>query len=292
VAAYVTAHQRSSTRWFLLAWFVLGLAALARPTALVVFPALALHLWLSRPPAQAARQSAALLAMAALVLGPWLLRHYILYGDLNVMGSSALSHFWLGAIRDGQWGGLADFVEQRATLQADDPNNPPYLRAALQVIAENPIRFAGLVARKLLRAYLQPAGTTFFAGPSLKEMLAAVLAGRGSLAALVGDATFWPKLLIYIWHFGTLGLGLAAMWAGRSRWRETLPPVLVIAAMSGLYALLTIIPRYIFPTMPFYAVFAAQAIVALWGLSAGLFSKPGALRAGQRAAPREDRQLL
>jgi 4-amino-4-deoxy-L-arabinose transferase-like glycosyltransferase len=268
LALYVTAHQRSSTRWYLAAWAVLALAALARPTVLVVFPALALHLWVSRPRSQAVKQTAVLVGMLTLVAGPWLVRHYVLYGNFNILGSSAASHFWLGAIRDGQWEGLEDFIEQRLALETDDPNNPPYLRVALAVIAENPGRFAELAARKLLRAYLQPAGTVFFVGPSLKEMVGDVLAGRGSVLSLAVDPTFWPKLAIYVWHFGAIGLGLAAMWRTRRRWRDTLPLVLTIGVISGTYALLTIIPRYIFPIMPLFTVFAAEAILGLWPVKA------------------------
>ena len=257
---YVAAHQGADTRLYALTWIVLGLAVLARPIALVIGPALCLHLWVGTTRAQAFRQTIVLIAMLGLVLGPWLARHYLLFGDFNVLGSSAASHFWLGAIRSGQWEGLTDFVEQRLAIAGGDPNNPPYLQVALAVIAENPLRFVQLLGLKLARAYLQPFGAAFFPGPSLKAMLADVLASRASLGALAGQATFWPKAIIYLFHFGTIGLGLAGMWRSRRRWRETLPLILTIASVSGAYALLTIIPRYLFPIMPLFTVFAAQTV--------------------------------
>ena len=278
LAVYVVGHQRAQTRWYALAWFVLGLAALARPIALVLFPALCLHVWLCRPRAWAWKQTLVLGGILALVLAPWFVRHYLIYGNFDVLGSSAASHFWLGVIRNGQWEGLDRFVDEWLAMAGGDPDYPPYLRAALAVIAQNPVRFVQLLGLKLARAYLQPAGTVFFAGPSLKAMLVEVAAGRASLPALLGDTTFWPKLAMYVFHCGTIGLGLAAMGRTRRRWRETLPPILAILVISGTYTLLTLIPRYIFPIMPFFTVFAAEALVALWrrpALSPGLLGQRG-----------------
>jgi 4-amino-4-deoxy-L-arabinose transferase-like glycosyltransferase len=268
LALYVIAHQRASTRWYVLAWAVLGLAVLARPIALVIVPALALHLWLTHRPARALRESLVLAGMVALVLVPWVTWHYLRYGDFSILGSSPASHFWLGVIHNGQWEGLDAYVDDWLAMAGGDPNNPPYLRAALAVIAQNPIRFLQLLALKLARAYLQPAGTVFFAGPSLKSTLVEFVAGRAGLAVLVGDVTFWPKLAMYVFHFGTIALGLAAMWRTRNRWRETLPLALAIAVVSATYMLLTLIPRYLFPIMPLFTVFAAEALPAAWAKAA------------------------
>jgi hypothetical protein len=202
--------------------------------------------------------------LLALVVAPWAVRHYLLYGNLQLVGTSAASHFWLGAINDGQWEGLEVFLAEKLAIAGGDPNNPPYLQAALAVIAENPGRFLQLLALKLARAYVQPNGTVFFAGPSLKAMLGEVVAGRSGVGALLADATFWPKLTMYAFHFGTIGLGLAAVWRNRARWREILPPVLAIAGFSGAYMLLTIIPRYIFPIMPCFIVLAVEPLLAAW----------------------------
>jgi hypothetical protein len=202
--------------------------------------------------------------MLTLVLAPWSIRHYLVYGNFDLLGSSAASHFWLGVIHNGQWEGLDRFVDEWLAMAGGDPDHPPYLQAALAVIAQNPLRFVQLLGLKLARAYLQPAGTVFFAGPSLKAMLVEVAAGRLGLLALLGDPTFWPKLAIYVFHFGTIGLGLAAMWRTRRRWPETLPPILAIAALTAAYTLLTIIPRYLFPIMPCFTVFAAEALLAAW----------------------------
>ena len=283
LAAYVTAHQRASTRWYALAWVILGLAALARPIAVLIFPLLCLHLWLCLPRKQALRQTLLLGGLLALVLAPWAVRHYVLYGDLDLVGSSAASHFWLGAIRDGQWEGLQGFLDEKLAIAGGDPNNPPYLQAALAVIAENPLRFLQLLGLKLMRAYLQPMGTVFFAGPSLKAALLDVLAGRAGLGALLADFTFWPKLAMYIFHYGTIGLGLAGVWRSRGRWLEILPLILAVAGFSGVYMLLTMIPRYIFPIMPCFIVLAAEPMLALWRWRAA--ARSPSLAAG-RLAPR------
>ena len=53
---------------------------------------------------------------------------------------------------------------------------------------------------------------------------------------------------------------LRMVWCGVVWW--WLLPLLVIGYMSVLYAMLTIIPRYLFPVMPLYAVLAAVFLAA------------------------------
>ncbi|MBI3763488.1 MAG: glycosyltransferase family 39 protein [Chloroflexi bacterium] len=264
LSIYLAAHLRSDARLYALAWLILGLAAMTRPSALALYPVLLLHMWIARPHAQALEQSIILAGMLALILTPWLVRNYLALGKLTMFGDAAASHFWLGAIRNGEWQGLDDFMRQQLAIAGGDPNNPPYLQVALTVIAQHPLGFVQLLGLKLARAYLQPMGTVFFSGPSLKELTLDTVAGRMSLAALVSHAAFWPKLIIYITHFGTIVLGVIGMWHIRRAWRDTLPLILAVVVTSVTYALLTIIPRYLFPIMPVFVVFAAGTIVRLW----------------------------
>ena len=48
---------------------------------------------------------------------------------------------------------------------------------------------------------------------------------------------------------------------------------IVILCFSGVYALLTIIPRYIFPIMPLYLIMAAYVVVD-WGYRGRKFLWP------------------
>jgi len=109
---------------------------------------------------------------------------------------------------------------------------------------------------------LQPHGTVSFPGESLKEMAAKVLRGEMSVNELLRADSFWPKLCIYILHSLSVIGGLAGLWLARREWVKILPLALPLFWISFAYTLLTIIPRYVFPTMPFYTACAAYALMA------------------------------
>ena len=73
------------------------------------------------------------------------------------------------------------------------------------------------------------------------------------------------KLWIYVWHFGSVLLAVACVVRYRRTPAVWLLALLVIGYVSGLYAMLTIIPRYLFPIMPLYVVLAAAFLAAQRG---------------------------
>lgn len=119
---------------------------------------------------------------------------------------------------------------------------------------------------ELAGAYLQPHGTLFFPGESLRALAADWLRDDRSLSGLIaltqGDA-FWAKLLVYVLHYAALLLGLLGMWRTRRQWRLSLPLLGFIVYTTLIHLVLYALPRYLFPTMIVWWVFAAAGIVKI-----------------------------
>lgn len=258
-AVYLWAVRQPHPAWLLLAAPLLGLATLTRAIGAVLVVA-AIHIVLMRDWRAVLTRLLWFGLPFVLVLTPWLVRNYQVTGRITI-GEGLAGNFWLGTVV-GQWEGNAAFNEAIAALPRDPDCpicNPPtevYIRFALEYIAAHPSEYAGLMARKLVRAYIQPAGTVVIGGPSLREMVFS-----GDVGQAFSQCEFWPKLWMYIGHFGSLVLAGVAVGRQRGHWRGWLVLAVMIATVSGAYWVLTIIPRYLYPIMPLYIALASGALV-------------------------------
>ncbi|MFZ4813368.1 MAG: ArnT family glycosyltransferase [Phototrophicaceae bacterium] len=276
MAAYLEAltpdqTRRFATRRLLLAGIGFGLATLTRAAALLFPLGIVAHagvVWWrnrARPTGVHVTGIFGLLAVYVLLCGLWTGFYYARWGEW-VIGAKGMSAFFFLGTQDD----VPDPEQIDAALGAT-PANPAnegaYLETASRVIGADLRGYLSLRARNLLSTVLQPHGTVAFPGDSLRVMAAQWLAEdltAGGLTALTRTAGFWPKLAIYIWHFGGILFGAAGavilLW--RTRWRETLPPLGWIAYLLLLHLLLLALPRYLFPMM-----------IGWWPLAAGVFSR-------------------
>jgi 4-amino-4-deoxy-L-arabinose transferase-like glycosyltransferase len=251
-AGYVVANAL-----FLLATFTRAIA-IGLP---VLFAGLAL---LPKPTPAQLKRAALVVGAGALIIGGLTAWTYATTGRIVVISSGLDIQFWMGSRLDGQWHGAEAFEQERAYLIAENPENPPYLRDTFQTIARDPVAYVVLLFRKAAAAYLQPHGTVAFPGESLKELTIATLRGQITIADLINGEAFWPKLIIYIFHFASVAGGLIGLWLARRDWLKVLPLALPIIYFTAVYTPLVIIPRYVFPTMPFYMLLAAFAGTTLF----------------------------
>lgn len=251
---------------------LLGLAALTR-AALLLFPlALALHLLLVFGWRRGLRRAALLLAVYSLIVSTWTVYNLARWNRL-VIGAQGLAAFlYLGAQAEG-WSG-PQATDQNLAQQAgveEFPTEPDeqqalYRDVAARIIAGDPLGYAQKRLRELASAYLQPHGTVFYGGPSLRELTANWWTSDRTFAGLlrlVQTESFWPKLAVYAFHYAGLALGLAGVWRTRRAWRAALPLAGFIAYTTLVHLALDAIPRYIFPTLPFWWVFAGVALAQL-----------------------------
>ncbi len=261
VWAFVAAKDSGGRRrlaGFAASGVVLVLTALTRAAAAPLVALFALAALLPKPSRTQLAVAGLIGLVVFLAIGGWTLKTYRDTGQIVLMSNGFGGNFWLGSRGDGQWHGLDAFNRDLLDLHARYHGGTPYVEDALKTIAADPLAYARLLFTKVTSAYLQPQGTVAFPGASLKELALSVLRGQLSVGDLLGGEAFWPKLIIYVFHFAALIGGAAGAGRARRNWLKTLPLVLPILYFTAIYTLLTIIPRYIFPVMPFYIVLASS----------------------------------
>ena len=248
---------------------LLGLAALTR-AVLLLFPlGIAIHLLLLNDRRQGLRRALLLLAVYSLVVSSWTL-YSLARWDRFVIAGEGLAAFLYISAQDEGWQGAAELDSQLLADTGELPAESPerqgvYIQGAQQRISADPAGHLLRRLRELTGALLQPFGTGHYDGPPLRLLAQDWLRDGIALADLLrmtAAQNFWPRLLIYLLHFGGLLAGLAGLWLTRQRWRQTLPLAGFIAYTLLLHLALYAIPRYLFPTLPLWWVFAGAAFVA------------------------------
>ncbi|MEO8609879.1 MAG: phospholipid carrier-dependent glycosyltransferase [Chloroflexota bacterium] len=249
---------------------LLALATMTR-AVLILFPlGLAIHLLLVYGWRRGLQYAVLLLTIYALVTSIWTIYNEERW-HTPVIGAQGLSAFLL--IGATEWTSPQDMD---ATLTAEaggqlstqvGDQQEVYANAAAEAISSN---LPGWLARrvtKLAGAYLQPHGTIFFHGESLKSLAVDWLKHDRTPAGLLrltqGDE-FWPKLSMYLFHYTSLLAGIVGIWITRRKWRVALPLSGFILYTSLVHLFLEAIPRYLFPLSFVWWVFAAVTLVAIW----------------------------
>jgi 4-amino-4-deoxy-L-arabinose transferase-like glycosyltransferase len=271
VALYVRAADTLRMRDFARGGLLLGLATLTRPVPLLLPVALIVHALATRRPRRGRlMRGVALTALVAwATITPWVIRNYAEKGEFIPVSDVGAGNFWLGSQGEGTDRGDEYFESARAEEVEPTPHprkdtarysGLAYLMAGLRNVAGDPLGYLAKRAQSTLSACIQPYGTVFFEGASIKRSLGDWLRGEIGLGVLVSMPGFWPKLVVYAFHYGALIFGLAGLVTSGHDWRRALPLALIIVYITGLYSVLIIIPRYLFPTMPFYWTSAGDAL--------------------------------
>jgi hypothetical protein len=247
---------------------LLGLATLTR-AVLLLFPlGLAIHLLLVCGWREGIKRAALLLVVYTLVVSTWTIYNRVAWGRWVIAAPGFSSFLYLGAAGWDDPDQVDRTLAEQAGVTGELPSNPDEQQKLYADVASNLILsdLGGYLRRRvgdLADAYVQPHGTVYFGGESLKDMAANWLQNERSLGGLValtqGDG-FWPKLAIYVFHYAGLILGLVGIWLVRRRWRLALPLVGFILYTTLVHFVLDALPRYLFPTMIFWWVFAAITI--------------------------------
>lgn len=274
---YTAATDRPQSGWLLrlaAAGVLLGLATLTR-AVLLLFPlGLALHLLLVYRPWEALKRAGWMLLVYSLVISTWTVYNAVRYDRLIIAGEGFAAFLYVGA---AGWGGAQgtdaqlaeDAAEAGLTLDNGD-RQQVYTEVAGTAIGSDPLGYLRRRVSELAGAYLQPHGTVFFPGESLRAIVAGWLRDDrsvGGLAALTQADGFWPKLVVYVFHYVGLAAGLIGMWLTRRRWRVALPLIGFILYTTLVHLFLLALPRYIFPTEVFWWVFAAAALAKVIGMT-------------------------
>lgn len=272
--AYLLAVDRLEWGRYRFAGLLLGLAILVRPVPTLFFVFVLLHALLIRGERRlAVSGSLWLVAVMLLVITPWFVRTGMVSGEFIPGADTVFSHFWLASREDGRELKGGAFYEIKIEEFSEDDFNrhtdsSEYTASGIRNILAEPFKWFGRAAGDTLGAYLQPYGTTFLipsSGVGAREVLLDFVRGRAPFSDVTVQPGLLRRLLMYIWHFWGLVGGLAGIvMAWRDSWRQIFPLVAWIVYGTAIAAVLLIEPRYIFPLMFAFTIFASYATARLW----------------------------
>ncbi len=252
-------------RFMLLAGALFGLATLTR-AVLLLFPlGLAIHLLIVYR-GRAWKMIAALLVAYALVISTWTFYNLARWNRFVIAGEGLPAFLYIGA---AGWADPFEVDQQLNETLGEEASNDmgerqgDYLEAANMQISADPLGYVRHRVEELASAYLQPHGTTYFSGESLREVISQWLREDRSLAGIgriLNSDQFFPKLILYLFHYGVLITGVIGAWRLRRQWRLTLPLLGFIAYVTLVHLLLLALPRYIFPTMLCWIVLGTSGL--------------------------------
>jgi 4-amino-4-deoxy-L-arabinose transferase-like glycosyltransferase len=260
------AREKRRTTFLILAGIMLGLATLTRAVFLLFPLALVAYLVIVRV---GWRRAVLLFVIYALVVSTWTVYNLARWNRFVIAGEGLFAFVYVGATG---WDD-PEFVDERLFDEQSMPQQTEgmvpqadFAQEASEVITSDIPGYLRHRVGELAGAYLQPHGTLFFPGESLRELAANWLRDDRSVSGLIaltqGDS-FWQKLILYALHYVALVFGLIGMWRTRRNWRITLPIIGFILYITLIHLFLYALPRYIFPTMVFWWVFAAAWVAGL-----------------------------
>lgn len=264
--AYVMALDQPARRtgFFLLGAVLLGLATLTR-AVLLMFPLALAGYWVfaqwRRDHWRAVGRALAYFAVYLALVLTWTAYNLIRWDRFVIAGEGLAAFLYIGATG---WDDphaldqrlLDSGAEQEGTGEFSQNT---YTGAAANAITADPMGYVGRRFGELAGAFLQPHGTAYFPGEGLRELAVTWARDDRSLEGLIdvvrGDQ-FAIKALEYVFHYGTIVLGVIGAWRLRSRWRLILPLIGYIAYTLLVHLALLAIPRYLFPTLIVWAALA------------------------------------
>lgn len=259
--------------WMALVGIVLGIATLTRAVMLAFPLGLLIHLLMVYGWRKGTQFGLVLLVAFAAALAPWTLYNQRKWGQTIIAAQGFAAFVYLGAAESG-WQGpqqTDSTLQQSSTAPlSTDPSQQQQVYAAnatSSILSDIPGWLTSRV-NQLSGAILQPHGTVFFPGDSLKDMAARWFTTDRSVSGfirLTQGEHFWPKLAIYVFHAVGMLAGAAGMWLARWNWRVALPLVGFIAYTLLAHFIMYVIPRYLFPLDSLWWVFGGVALAALVG---------------------------
>jgi 4-amino-4-deoxy-L-arabinose transferase-like glycosyltransferase len=222
---------------------LIGLAVLTRPAMLFFLP-FALLLGLRIRPAFAL----AMLAGTLAIILPWTARNAAVYGRFVLVASEGGVTFWTGNHREARGeGDLAanphlkllnrEFRERHRGL-TEEELEPIYYREALNFIAEAPLRWLGLVAKKLFYTWV-PIGPSYRLHSPRYFWTSVIAYGALLPVAIAGFIGLWRsgRRPWTLWALAGSTVVVSLLFFPQERFRiPVIDPTLIICAAAALTA--------------------------------------------------------
>jgi 4-amino-4-deoxy-L-arabinose transferase-like glycosyltransferase len=239
---------------------ILGLAALTRPVALA-FPLILIFHLLYRFRRGALRLCLVLGLTYVLTVATWTVYNLVKFNRFIVGADGLIANIYLGTTDQGWCGAIC--VDEQAGITQSGNNQSQYVEKMLANLGNSLGRYVVLRLSNLTASLLQPHNTPYYPGASIKQLAAEWWASGhliSGIPTLLSSDNFWPKLALYVFHFGALGLGLIGMVVSIRQFGTRLPVYGIVGYFLAVHFVLTAIPRYLFPAEPGWILFGAWVI--------------------------------
>lgn len=231
----------------------LAATTLTRPTATLWIPFMLLGIgFLPLSWKQKGRDAALALLGLALLFGPWILRNYIVFREFIPIASLGGVGVWAGNNPLSEGGGMLPdertwgegapewgWMGWKGLSEAESSGR--FLERGLSWIKEDPLAFAALVPKKLLRLWSPTSFGVQFSRHASPLLTAMVL----------------PPYLVF------LALAAGGMVLSRKGWKEQFPLYALILGVNALVALTYGATRYGIAMAPCLCLYAAVSLDAL-----------------------------
>jgi hypothetical protein len=217
-----------------------GLAILARPAMLFFLPFALLLAWRRRP-----ILAALLLGGTLLAVLPWSARNIVVHGRFVLVASEGGVTFWTGnhpdAIGEGDLAANPHLKELNRDLRAryaslsEEEMESIYYREALGYIAGHPVRWLGLLAKKLFYTWV-PIGPSYQLHSARYFWTSVISYGAILPFALLGAAWLWRRGRGWtLWSLAGSALLVCLIFFPQERFRiPVVDPTLIICAAVWL----------------------------------------------------------
>lgn len=269
IAALGMVADRPARRWLALSGLLLGLLALNRENARILYPVVAAWLWMSHGGDWAGRavRIAVFTAALAAVMVPVGLRNAYVGGEFLISTSQAGSNFYIGNSR-GATGVYESLVEGRgnARYEREDATRLAEEAAGRTLTPGEVSTFWWRRALEDIRS--DPAGWVRLM--ALKTWLTVAATEQIDTESIEAYATESRVLAALRWFtFGVvMALAVPGVWLTRRQWRRSWVLHGSFLALALSVIAFFVLSRYRFPMAPFGILFAAATLGALPGVRA------------------------
>jgi len=244
---YALKHPDRKIPWAI-AGILMGLTILTRHI-LIFFPLLLLIIvWVFSSLKRFRKPLLLFNLICYLILVPWIVRHYVIFGQFVPVASGAGGGLWHGS--NQSFNGNYQYKQSKKVIARETAglNRPvdkdrTLLKKSLHSISESPAQFAMLVVKKYIQFFIQV----------YEDVPHGEKRERNPIVLIVLMLSYYPVLMGCI--FG--------IFAYRKQWRILFPLHLVMLYSALIYAMTLVTPRYRIPLYPFMILFAGAWVACL-----------------------------
>ena len=235
-------------RHWIVGGILLGLCILTRHVILLFPVFIMMVLLLFKSIRQHWKRLLVFTGICYLMIVPWTIRNYLYFDEFIPVAAGSGGTFWIGSNVEHQGefrysDTMQEIDEETGGVKVDIERDKILMERAIDNIADNPLQYAGVVAKKFIRYFIKIYEAVPHGQPRQLNIFVTIILA----------SSYYPLLLMFL-----LGIVLS-----RRDYRYLIPLYGIVLYSGIIYALTVVVPRYRAPLLPFFIVFAAYGVYRL-----------------------------